>query len=212
MINDLTMGGSSNLKNALIAFLVPLPSVLFYLSFLNNYESAIQNRNDDSNDEPYFRLWTWCYQHPLLLANLLFFLNVNVLFWIIGLIQSCHWVSNQYCLLHLVEISIRSLIFMEFDFVVVQMIDPYWTAIPLMLLHYYATHPLAQYDLWRSRIVIFLTWVWSIRLSHNYFRREKWQWGAREDWRFSDLSQQYGKHWWWASFFAVYVSQQVSIS
>ncbi|PNX83479.1 putative inactive purple acid phosphatase 29-like protein, partial [Trifolium pratense] len=88
------------------------------------------------------------------------------------------------------------------------MIDPYWTVIPVMLVHYYATHPLANYDSWRSKIVIFLTWIWSIRLTHNYFRREKWQWGAREDWRFTEMSEQYGKHWWWISFFAVYVSQQ----
>lgn len=92
----------------------------------------------------------------------------------------------------------------------VQMIDPYWTVIPVMLVHYYATHPLAPYDLWRSKIVILLTWVWSARLTHNYFRRERWQWGAREDWRFTEMSQQYGKQWWWVSFFAVYVSQQVS--
>ncbi|KAL8469917.1 hypothetical protein ACS0TY_032691 [Phlomoides rotata] len=33
--------------------------------------------------------------------------------------------------------------------------------------------------------------------------------GAREDWRFNDLRKQYGKHWWWVSFFVVYVSQQL---
>lgn len=89
------------------------------------------------------------------------------------------------------------------------MIDPYWTVIPVMLVHYYSTHPLAQYQWWRSRIVTLLTWAWSVRLIHNYFRREKWQWGAREDWRFTDLSHRYGRHWWWASFFAIYVPQQV---
>lgn len=164
----------SNFKNVLIAFLVPLPSILFYISFLNQY-------HDNPNSLSPF--WDWCYQHPLLLAHLLFFLNVNVLFWVIGLIQSSHW-----------------------------MIDVYWTVIPVLLVHYYSTHPLAvvnKYDIWRSRMVIFLTWVWSIRLTHNYFRRENWQWGIREDWRFSDMSRQYGKHWWWISFFAVYLSQQV---
>jgi hypothetical protein len=25
------------------------------------------------------------------------------------------------------------------------------------------------------------------------------------------MSEQYGKHWWWISFFAVYVSQQVCL-
>lgn len=167
------MASGRNLKNAVIAFLVPLPSIFFYLSFLNHYDSA-------KSPSFWSTLWSWCYHHPLLLANALFFLNVNVLFWLIGLIQSSHW-----------------------------MIDPYWTVIPVMLVHYYATHPLAPYDLWRSKIVILLTWVWSVRLTHNYFRRERWQWGAREDWRFTEMSQQYGKQWWWVSFFAVYVSQQM---
>lgn len=89
------------------------------------------------------------------------------------------------------------------------MIDVYWTVIPVMLVHYFASHPLGEYNKWRSMVVVILTWVWSVRLTHNYFRRENWEWGAREDWRFNDLRKQYGKHWWWLSFFSVYVSQQV---
>lgn len=95
---------------------------------------------------------------------------------------------------------------LEFDF---QMIDLFWTVIPVMLVHFYANHPLAQYNVWRSKVVILLTWIWSIRLTHNYFRRENWQWGHRQDWRFTDMSHQYGKNWWWISFFFVYFSQQV---
>ncbi|KAJ0807458.1 hypothetical protein HanOQP8_Chr00c034g0729801 [Helianthus annuus] len=49
----------------------------------------------------------------------------------------------------------------------------------------------------------------SNRLTHSYFRREKRQWGAREDWRFTCLAQQYSKNWWWISFFAIYLNQQV---
>lgn len=89
------------------------------------------------------------------------------------------------------------------------MIDLYWTVIPVMLVHYYASHPLAKADALRSTVVTVLTWVWSLRLTHNYFRREGWKWGAREDWRFHDMRREYGKNWWWISFFAVYVSQQV---
>ncbi|GAB4861482.1 hypothetical protein Ancab_036684 [Ancistrocladus abbreviatus] len=167
------MGENINLKNAVIAFLVPLPSILFYLSFLRCYNDPHHSLSS---------LWSWCYHHPVLLANALFVLNVNFLFWVIGLLQSSHW-----------------------------MIDPYWTVIPVLLVHYYATHPLlaSSYNIWRSRVAIFLTWLWSVRLSHNYFRRENWQWGAREDWRFADMRRQYGKNWWWISFFCVYVSQQV---
>ncbi|XP_057717828.1 uncharacterized protein C594.04c-like [Arachis stenosperma] len=164
-----TMG---NVKNIIIAFLAPLPSILFYLSFLNHYHYSPTSHHPS--------LWKWCYDHPLLLANVLFFFNVNVLFWLVALLQSSHW-----------------------------MIDPYWTVIPVILVHYYASHPVAQYDWWRSRILMVLTWVWSMRLLHNYLRRENWQWGQREDWRFTEMARQYGTHWWWASFLAIYLPHQI---
>lgn len=171
-----------NLRNALLAFVAPLPSILFYLAFLKHAGSAPVGDGGDGGDGDggLSPLWSWCLHHPFLLANALFFFNVNVLFWVIGQIQSSHWI-----------------------------IDPYWTVIPVMLTHYYATHPLGQYNWWRSRILMVMTWAWALRLSHNYFRREKWQWGAREDWRFTEMRAQYGKNWWWVSFFAIYISQQV---
>lgn len=92
-----------------------------------------------------------------------------------------------------------------------QMIDLYWMVIPILLLHYFATHPLAEYNGWRSRLLIFLTSAWSLRLSHCYLRREKWQLGDREDWRFNDMRRRHGRNWWWISLFAVYISQQVII-
>jgi hypothetical protein len=85
------------LKNAIVAFLAPLPSILFYLSFLNRIAST--GSEGDSLSLP--PLWTWCYNHPLLLANALFFLDVNVLFWLIGHIQDSHWV-RAYLLLFVV--------------------------------------------------------------------------------------------------------------
>nr|GEW07930.1 3-oxo-5-alpha-steroid 4-dehydrogenase, C-terminal [Tanacetum cinerariifolium] len=89
------------------------------------------------------------------------------------------------------------------------MIDLYWTVIPVMLVHYFGSHPAAEYNSWRSMVVVVLTWVWAIRLTHNYLRREKWQCGAREDWRFTDMAKQHGPNWWWVSFFGVYLIQQV---
>ncbi|KAL3642093.1 hypothetical protein CASFOL_012908 [Castilleja foliolosa] len=163
---------SKNLRNAVVSLFAPLPSIFFYLTFLRHCS--------DAEADSLSPLWKWCYHHPLLLANTLFFLNVDLLFWLIGTIQSSHW-----------------------------MIDLYWTVIPVLLAHYFKAHPLAESNAWRSRMVIFLTWVWSVRLTHSYFRREKWQWGAREDWRFSDMRLQYGNNWWWSSLFAVYLSQQV---
>ncbi|KAL1557126.1 hypothetical protein AAHA92_12651 [Salvia divinorum] len=165
--------GNKNLRNATVALLTPLPSIFFYLTFLNRHSAA-------TDDDSLSNLWSWCHHHPLLLANILFFLNVDLHFWLVGLLQSSHW-----------------------------MIDLYWIVIPILLLHYFATHPLAVFDKWRSRLVVSLTWAWSLRLSHCYFRREKWQWGAREDWRFTDMRRDYGQNWWWISFFAIYISQQV---
>ncbi|WVZ83117.1 hypothetical protein U9M48_030294 [Paspalum notatum var. saurae] len=160
-----------NLKNMVVAFLVPLPSILFYLSFVRPRGDA------DADAGP---LSSWCADHPLLLANALFFLNVDVLFWIVGLLLSNHW-----------------------------LIDLYWTVIPVMLLHYYRGHPASAADAARSAVAVALTWVWSARLTHNYLRREGWELGKREDWRFSEMRGQYGSTWWWMSFFAVYLSQQV---
>ncbi|KAG6405801.1 hypothetical protein SASPL_133395 [Salvia splendens] len=63
----------NNLRNAAVALLVPLPSLFFYLSFLRRCSAT---ESPDSLSP----LWAWCYHHPLLLANALFFLNVNLLF------------------------------------------------------------------------------------------------------------------------------------
>lgn len=83
---------NQNLKNAIIAILVPLPSIIFYLTFLNNYHSSISIPNNPSF---FSTLWTWCCHHPLLFANALFFFNVNIIFWLIGQIQSSHWVHTN---------------------------------------------------------------------------------------------------------------------
>ncbi|PWA75972.1 hypothetical protein CTI12_AA228790 [Artemisia annua] len=160
-----------SLKNVLIAFIAPLPSIFFYIYFLNHHQ--------DNNHLLSF-LWNWCDKHPLILANILFFLNIDVGFWLISLLQCSNW-----------------------------MIDLYWTVIPVMLVHYFGSHPAAEYNSWRSMVVVVLTWVWAIRLTHNYLRREKWQCGAREDWRFTDMAKQHGPNWWWVSFFGVYLIQQV---
>lgn len=82
-LQKIKMGRSSSLKNTVIAFLAALPSIFFYLSFLNHHYHGGSSSS----------LWVWCYHHPFLLANALFFLNVVLLFWVFSLIQSSHWVG-----------------------------------------------------------------------------------------------------------------------
>ncbi|KAI5078933.1 hypothetical protein GOP47_0006604 [Adiantum capillus-veneris] len=126
---------------------------------------------------------TWSSAHPLALLNLLFFFNVSVLFWVVSLVQRSTW-----------------------------LIDLYWTVLPVLMAHFFSWHPKSTSDPFRSRVVITLTWIWSIRLTHSYFRRENWQWGEREDWRFANMRKEDSKHWWWVSFFVAYLSQQVLAS
>ena len=91
--------------------------------------------------------------HPIVFVNIVFFMNVCILFWFISLLQGSTW-----------------------------LIDPYWTIIPPMISLYYQMHPLARSDDGRAWVVTGLVLVWSLRLTHSYFRREGWQFGAREDW------------------------------
>ena len=92
-----------------------------------------------------------------------------------------------------------------------QLIDPYWTYIPVMILHYCTSHPRADADPTRQFFMIALVWFWSLRLTHSYFRREEWLVGHSEDWRYSDMRKDLGGHWWWISFFAVYFIQQLML-
>ncbi|KAG2493345.1 hypothetical protein HYH03_008478 [Edaphochlamys debaryana] len=127
----------------------------------------------------------WCavgYQRPLLAVNLVFFLNVCVLFWLIGIAQGSTW-----------------------------LIDPFWQIIPVMIGLFYQHHPAAEANPLRSRLAMGLLWLWAVRLTHSYFRREEWQVGAREDWRYARMALRYGRWWPLISFFTVGVTQQAML-
>ncbi len=121
--------------------------------------------------------------YPLATANVLFFLNMTVLFWLVSLAQRSTW-----------------------------LIDPYWTIVPVMIGHFFAAHPAAVADPMRSLVALAVTWLWSIRLTYNYFRRERWRFGYREDWRFYDYRVRYPRHWWWMAFFVAFLSQEVMLA
>ena len=90
----------------------------------------------------------WCSVgrgHPIGVVNVLFFLNISLGFWIVGLLQRSFW-----------------------------LIDPYWTLLPPLIGHFYQLHPRATSTV-RSTVALVLVWVWAIRLTHSYFRREEWK-------------------------------------
>jgi steroid 5-alpha reductase family enzyme len=80
-------------------------------------------------------------------VNVIFFCNVTVGFWVVGLLQRSFW-----------------------------LIDPYWAVLPPLIGTFYQLHPHASPgDVVRARLAMALTWVWALRLTHSYFRREDWK-------------------------------------
>lgn len=118
------------------------------------------------------------YWSPLLMINFLFFVNVDCLFYIIGLLQRSFW-----------------------------LIDPYWTLFPPLFGLIWLLHPRAYVGP-RVLVANCLVWVWSARLTHSYMRREGWKFGVREDWRYTKMAMDMGRPvWYFVSFFAVGVAQ-----
>lgn len=121
---------------------------------------------------------------PFAVLNVLFFANVCVGFWLIGLAQKSFW-----------------------------LIDPFWTLLPPLLAAWYLLHALwlRQGGVGQTpRIVVWLALIalWSARLTWSYFRRERWRFGEREDWRYTSMARRCPRAWWVASFFAVGIAQQ----
>lgn len=116
---------------------------------------------------------------PNAALNLLFFAGYCVPLWIHGLVSRSTW-----------------------------LVDPYWTLMPLSIHAFYATRPGAVFWSGRGLVATALLYAWSGRLSRNYWRREAWEAGAREDWRLADLRRELGWFWGVASLFVAYVSQQ----
>jgi hypothetical protein len=116
----------------------------------------------ESYDDLYSASCTVALHHPVWLANALFFANVSVGFWVVGIIQQNFW-----------------------------LIDPYWTLIPPLLCHLYQLNPLAKTVPARSAACMVLIWVWCCRLTHSYFRREEWKFGQREDWRYTKMAMDF---------------------
>ena len=118
--------------------------------------------------------------NPLFTVNALFFLNVCVGFWLVGLCQRSFW-----------------------------LIDPYWSIIPVLIAHFYRLHAThaqsaAEVPAARGDLMLLLLWVWGARLTHSYFRREEWKFGEREDWRYNKMATvDYPKTWPILSFFMV---------
>ena len=174
--------GRKNLGNLLLLLAVPIPAVAGARWLFARF---------DPTNLPVDPGWggiasvdtaaAFLLQHPIVCVNVLFFLNVCVLFWLLSLVQRSTW-----------------------------LIDPYWTLIPLFIAGFYCAHPLADPEPLRSGLAWLVLVAWSVRLTHNYFRREGWRFGLREDWRYAEMRRE-RPHFWLEQFFVVYLAQHAML-
>ena len=82
---------SRNIRNAAIATVVPIPALLFHYSFLNYCPNGTR-----TGQNMFLQSWgdvcAWGREHPIGLLNVVFLVNVDVLFWLISLVQRSTWV------------------------------------------------------------------------------------------------------------------------
>lgn len=182
------MSTRRDLANAALLVLASAPAMLAYVAVLRGCDWDTAKRAGGVPTWPMptqsWTLWcSWSHEHPFWLANLLFLICISLFFWLINLVQGSTW-----------------------------LIDPYWTFIPILLAAFYRHHPGAEArDEPRAIVSVSLLLLWSVRLTHSYFRREGWMLGEREDWRFEEMRKKHSQHWWWMSFFAAYFSQQIML-
>ena len=90
-----------------------------------------------------------------------------------------------------------------------RLIDPHWQLIPVCIAAFFFSHPDAASSAHHHRAYISLAFIltWAARLFHNYVRREGWQFGRQEDWRYADLRRKHGRFWIVSQFFAVSLAQ-----
>jgi steroid 5-alpha reductase family enzyme len=181
-LRDDPLRGRRNLGNLALALWVPIPAFVFTIALFRWFEGAPIPADPGlewpgSLDEAAALLL----HHPLLTANLLFFVFVDLQFWLIALVQRSSW-----------------------------LIDPYWTLLPPLLAWLYLAHPMATPDPARAALAVGALLVWSIGLTWSYFRREQWRFGYREDWRYAQMRLQ-RRHFWLEQLFVVHLAQHLML-
>jgi steroid 5-alpha reductase family enzyme len=159
--------GRKNAVNALLVALVPLPAIACaWLLFHWFPAGGIPAAPELRELSGWDELAALLLRRPLLTANVFFFVFVDLAFFAIALMQRSSW-----------------------------LIDPYWTLLPLLLAGFYLAHPLAEPNWTRVALASTPLLLWSVRLTANYFRREAWRFGLREDWRYAKMRQERPRFW-----------------
>ena len=158
-MEDQPILGRRNLLNFVLLLWVPIPAVAVSIGLFNWFpEGRIPTDPGWSWPQTFDQAAALLLHHPVLAANLFFFIFVDIQFLLISLFQKSTW-----------------------------LIDPYWTLLPPLLALFFFAQPLAMPLDLRGVLSIAFLGIWSFRLTANYFRREKWRLGFREDWRYAKM-------------------------
>lgn len=150
--------------NAALLLCAPLPAIIFS-AYCRRQGCVLGTQHQGWRNRVLFEMscYNW-HLHPVVTVNQLLLWNLCLLFWLASLVQRSTWVrltasSHQ-----------NAVVLQQADMSDLQLIDPYWTVIPILIEAYYALHPSASYSA-RSNTAFALIIVWSLRLTHSYFRR-----------------------------------------
>ena len=183
-VHDWPFLGRQNLSNLTLALLVPLPAVIAASALFHAFPPGAIPRDPGLGgltSAP--GTAAWLLHHPIAAANLFYFVFVDLVFFAIALAQRSSW-----------------------------LIDPYWTLLPPLLAGFYLafprTNPGDVPDWGRVALSLAALGIWSVRLTVNYLRRERWRFGLREDWRYAKMRAE-RPGFWWEQLFIVQAAQHV---
>eukprot|EP01053_Blabericola_migrator_P006149 Blabericola_migrator_1__6148@NODE_30_length_19081_cov_136_854686_g26_i0_p6_GENE_NODE_30_length_19081_cov_136_854686_g26_i0NODE_30_length_19081_cov_136_854686_g26_i0_p6_ORF_typecomplete_len355_score44_43DUF1295/PF06966_12/5_9e41ERG4_ERG24/PF01222_17/3_4e03ERG4_ERG24/PF01222_17/6_3e03ERG4_ERG24/PF01222_17/5_1e07PEMT/PF04191_13/6_1e03PEMT/PF04191_13/1_5e03PEMT/PF04191_13/3_6e06ICMT/PF04140_14/5e03ICMT/PF04140_14/8_7e03ICMT/PF04140_14/7_9e05DUF979/PF06166_12/1_5e03DUF979/PF06166_12/0_17Steroid_dh/PF len=123
------------------------------------------------------RIWFDFKSYPIIGLNILLFFFMDLQLYLISIFERSTW-----------------------------LIDPLWPVIPLLINGYFFTLSEGTLGL-RPLVLLIILILWSIRLQHNYLRKEQWELGKKEDWRYADMRKKYGRRWIWIQFIVVELVQ-----
>lgn len=156
----------SDVVNFVICFGVCIPPAFLLYHLLSRCPTA---NHDDLDEKPVeAQICDIFLNQPVLFVNLVYFVWVDIGFYLIYLLQESTW-----------------------------LIDPHWQLLPVCISLFYFFHPEATtfdgHKHPRAYISLVLVLIWATRLLHNYFRREGYHFGEREDWRYAEMRKAHGK-------------------
>ena len=185
------MKRQTQLINLAQLLLAPLPAYLLSRHILSGGQSSSPAGFSGLLKSSTTTVSSFSSLSPFQLANLLLAFSL-FLGWLASLLQSSTW-----------------------------LIDPYWTLVPPLLDAFYrkacsssssssssnSKDGLFSSSSPRAAAATLLLLLWSLRLTHSYFRRERFRLGDREDWRYAEMRREWGRHWWWWQLVPVYAVQ-----